>query len=140
MTRPTTDERGPIPAPPAPAPGAAGIKEDTTSGGEARPANRGSSDSESYGRTVASNRKTRATLFGVDELDWPGLLLLAVAMGFGVPLLTRTLLPSWQSGSLTAVLVPVYLTVAHWIAVVAIAGAALCGLLDWLRERPTRAR
>lgn len=140
MNRPTTDERGPIPAPPAPAPSTAGIKEDTPSVGEARPANRGGSDGESYGQKVAKNQTKRARLFGVDELDWPGLLLLAVAMGFGVPLLTRALLPTWQSESLTAVLVPVYLTIAHWIAVVAIAGAVLCGLIDWLRERPTQAR
>ncbi|XFF01950.1 hypothetical protein ACR5MH_0845 (plasmid) [Streptomyces sp. L7] len=139
MTRPPTDQRGPIPAPPAPAPDTAGIEEDTNSVEKARPADRGGSDGESYGQTVAKNQTKRATLFGVDELDWPGLLLLAVAMGFGVPLLTRTLLPNWQSGSLTAVLVPVYLTVAHWIAVVAIGGAVLCGLLDWLRERPTQA-
>ncbi len=137
MTRPTTDQRGPIPAPPAPAPDTAGIKEDMTSVGKTRPADRGGGDGESYGQTVAKNHTKRATLFGVDELDWPGLLLLAVAMGFGVPLLTHGLLPSWQSGTLTSVLVPVYLTVAHWIAVLAIAGTVLCGFIDWLRERQT---
>lgn len=93
-------------------------------------------DSGSYGRTVAKDRrKKRATLFGVEEFDWPGLLLLAVASGLGVPLLTHALLPSWQSGTFTSVLVPGYLTVAHWIAVAAITGAILCGFADWLRER-----
>ena len=100
----------------------------------------GGSGGGSYGHTVAKDRKKRATLFGVDEFDWPGLLLLAVGMGLGVPLLTHAFVPSWQSGTLTAVLVPVYLTVAHWIAVVAIAGAVLCGFIDWLRERQMRAR
>jgi hypothetical protein len=79
--------------------------------------------------------KKRATLFGVDEFDWPGLLVLAVGMGFGVPLLTHALLPDWQSGALTATIVPVYVTIAHWIALGAIAGAVLCGFIDWLRER-----
>ena len=102
--------------------------------------NRSGSDGESYGQTVAKKRRKRATLFGVEELDWPGLLLLAVAMGLGVPLLTHGLLPSWQSGTLTAVLVPVYLTVAHWIAVLAIAGAILCGFIDWLSDRQTTTR
>lgn len=95
----------------------------------------GGSDGESYGRSVGKNRVKRATLFGVDEFDWPGLLVLAVLMGFGVPLLTHTLLPGWQSGAVTAAIVPVFVIVAHWIAVAAIAGAVLCGLIDWLNER-----
>jgi hypothetical protein len=96
--------------------------------------NQSDGDGRSYGQAVAKNRKKRATLFGVEDLDWPGLLLLAVGMGLGVPLLTHAFLPSWQSGPVTAVLVPVYLAVAHWVAVAAIAGAILCSLADWLRE------
>ena len=96
---------------------------------------RGGSDGESYGRSVGKSPVKRATLFGVDEFDWPGLLVLAVLMGFGVPLLTHTLLPGWQRGAVTAAIVPVLVMVAHWIAVTAIAGAVLCSLIDWLRER-----